>query len=84
MNTSLKSMQKTWTTANRDPHSTQIQESERLEEKAEKLAQEIAALQQETLITTPEQLENQIKKIQKSPLPALKRKQKSLLWPQRK
>ena len=54
-----------------------IQEAERLEEKAERLAQEIAALQQEVLITTPEQLDDEIKKIQKSPLTASKKESRN-------
>ena len=54
-----------------------IQEAERLEEKAKRLAQEIAALQQEVLITTPEQLDDEIKKIQKSPLTASKKESRN-------
>ena len=50
-----------------------LQEAEKLKEKAERLAQERVALQQETLITTPEQLDAEIKEIEKLPLTASKK-----------
>ena len=51
-----------------------LQEAERLKEKAERLAQERAALQQGTLITTPEQLDAEVKKIEELPLTVSKKR----------
>ena len=51
-----------------------LQEAEKLKEKTERLAQERAALQQEILITTPEQLDAEIEKIEELPLTASKKR----------
>ena len=55
-----------------------LQEAEKLKEKSERLAQERAALQQEILITTPEQLDAEIEKIEELPLTASKKRAETL------
>ena len=55
-----------------------LQEAEKLKEKAERLAQERVALHQETLITTPEQLDAEIEEIEKLPLTASKKRAETL------